>query len=222
MRGPVGMMGIVVREEGNKLPRSLAMTLGEIGSRQARFRARDEKGKTATKAGNDYTWLPVWFRIQRHGDDFTAFQSPDGIEWFEVGKHTIKLPRTALAGLLVSAGGNPPGTKKEDAPQGLFDHVTIDQKLPAPPPVPGALKATKTASDLVRLDWSPTPDSSQPPIAGIKVEASLDGAPFHEITDLPATATRFENTGLKNPASLRYRIRTYHRGGYSPYSNVAP
>jgi len=221
-RGPVGFMGIVVRQEGDKSPLAVAMTLGEIGSRQARFRARDEKGKANAKHGNDYTWLPVWFRIQRHGDDFTAWQSPDGIEWFEVGKHTVKLSRTALAGLLASTGGNPPGTKKEDAPQALFDHVTIERKLPAPPPAPRALKATKAAHDLVRLDWSTATGPTPPPHAGIKVEASLEGAPFYEIADLPATATRFENTGLQNPAALRYRIRAYHRGGYSPYSNVAP
>jgi hypothetical protein len=221
-RGPVGMLGLVVREEGNKPSRSLVMTVGETGGRQARFRSRDEKGKVITKPGNDYTWLPVWLRVQRHGDDFTAWQSPDGIEWFEVGKSTTKLPRTALAGLIVSPGGNPPGTKKEDAPQGIFDHVTIEKKLPAPPPAPGTLKATNTASDLVELDWSLTTDSKQSAPAGIKVEASLDGAPFYEIADLPATANRFENTGLKNPASLRYRIRAYHRGGYSPYSNIAP
>ncbi|MCW1925794.1 alginate lyase family protein [Luteolibacter arcticus] len=224
-RGPVGLMGIVVREEGNKSPLAAAMTLGEIGGRQARFRARDDKGKTATKAGNDYTWLPVWFRIQRDGDDFTAWQSPDGIEWFEVGKSTVKLPRTALAGLLVSTGGNPPGTKKEDAPQGLFDHVTIERKLPSPPAAPTALKATATnngnpsSNGVMTLVWKNAPNSGQ---AGIKVEASLNGSPFYEIADLPADATRFENTGLKDPAALRYRIRAYHRGGYSAYSSVAP
>lgn len=221
-RGPVGMMGLVVREEGNKGSLTAAMTLGEAGGRQARFRTRDEKGKVTTTPGNDYTWLPVWFRLQRSGHDFTAYQSPDGIEWFEVGKNSTKLPRTALAGLLVSAGGNPPGTKKEDTPQGLFDHVTIEKKLPAPPPAPGSIKATKTAPDIIRLDWSLTNDAKQTPLAGIKVEASLDGAPFYEIADLPANATSFENTGLKNPAALRYRTRTYHRGGYSPYSNIAP
>ncbi|MEK7951431.1 alginate lyase family protein [Luteolibacter soli] len=221
-RGPVGMMGIIVRDSDSKSPRIAAMTLGDAGGRQARFRTRDDKGKVTTKPGNDYTWLPVWFRLQRHGDDFTAYQSPDGIEWFEVGKSTLNLPTAALAGLLVSAEGNPPGTKKEDPPQGLFDHVTIEKNLPAPPPSPGNLKATKVSNDLIRLDWPLTNDATQPPISGIKIEASLDNAPFYEIADLSPTATSFENTGLKNPAAFHYRIRTYHRGGYSPYSNVTP
>ena len=210
-KGSVGMMGLTVREQSKKNPNALAMTLGEIGDRQARFRSRTDD-KVHTQLGNDYTWLPVWFRIQREGDEFTAFQSSDGIEWFSVGKSRVNLPRTALAGLLVSSGG-------EDSSQGLFDHVTIDPSPLAPPPAPVALTASKAGEGVVRLDWKTPPSSTQ---AGVKVEASLDGAPFYEIADLTAAAHRFENTGIKNPSALRYRIRAYNRGGYSPYSSVAP
>ncbi|HEY8903213.1 MAG TPA: hypothetical protein VIM48_05870 [Chthoniobacterales bacterium] len=35
-------------------------------------------------------------------------------------------------------------------------------------------------------------------------------------------ATRFENTGIKTPTSLGYRVRAYNRNGSSPYSNGAP
>lgn len=218
-KGPVGLMGVTVRDADETSKLALAMTLGEVGGRQARFRSRDDQGKVQTRPGCDYTWLPVWFRIRREADDFTAYQSSDGIEWFEVGKSPLKLPPQALAGLLVSGGGNPPGTKEKDAPSGLFDHVIIEKKLPAPPPAPSPLKATDAGDGVVRLEWIHAPDSKH---AGIKVEASLDGAPFYEIADLPANATRFENTGIKNATALRYRVRAYHRGGYSGYSNVAP
>ncbi len=56
----------------------------------------------------------------------------------------------------------------------------------------------------------------------MKVEASLDGAPFYEIADLAADASRFENTGIGRPAALRYRVRAYNTGGYSAYSNIVP
>ncbi|MEO7933326.1 MAG: hypothetical protein ABIT76_09230 [Chthoniobacterales bacterium] len=72
---------------------------------------------------------------------------------------------------------------------------------------------------MIRLDWKKPSVTSQ---SGVKIEASLDGAPFYEIADLAAAASRFENTGIKRPAALRYRIRTYNTGGYSAYSNVAP
>jgi hypothetical protein len=218
-KGPVGMMGVTVREFDNHKSSVMAMTLGETGGRQARFRTRSGNGKVDVKPGDDYTWLPVWFRIQRVGDVFTAYQSSDGIEWFSVGESTVSLPHAVLAGLLVSAGGNPPGTKREDPPQGIFDHVVIEQKPPVSPTAPGGLKATSLPENVVRLDWENAADSTR---AGMKVEASVDGAPFYEIADLAADATRFENTGIRNPAALRYRIRAYNRGGYSAYSNIVP
>jgi hypothetical protein len=219
-KGSVNMMGVAVRES-NAGPQSntLAMTLGEAGGRQARFRIRTKGGKPETKPGCDYTWLPVWLRIQRVGDTFTAFQSVDGIEWFAVGESKAAMPRKILAGLLVSEGGKPPGADMKDAPSGLFDHVTLEQTLPAPPAAPGSLKTTVLPDNVVQLDWTNAANTDQ---AGVKVEASVDGAPFYEIADLAANATRFENTGIKDPASIRYRLRAYHRGGYSGYSITVP
>jgi len=220
-RGPVGMMGVAVRAAGTgEQADTLAMTLGEAGGRQARFRIRTQGNKPEVKLGNDYTWLPVWLRIQRAGDTFAAFQSVDGIEWFQVGEKNMSLPKTVVAGLLVSGGeSSPPGTDRNAPPLGIFDHVTLEKNLPAPPATPSELKATRLPDDVVRLDWQNAANSNQ---AGVKVEASIDGAPFYEIADLSADATRFENTGIANPGAIRYRLRAYNRGGYSAYSNVAP
>lgn len=222
-KGPVGMMGVAVRElNGGNQSNILAMTLGETGGRQARFRVRTNGNKPEVKPGCDYTWLPVWLRIQRVGDTFTAFQSLDGIEWFTVGESKVAMPGKILAGLLVSEGGKPPYADLKAPPSGLFDHVTLEQKPPAPPaplaPLE-ALKATVLPDHLVQLDWTNAANSNH---AGVKVEASVDGAPFYEIADLAPDAARFENTGVQNPSSIRYRLRAYNRGGYSGYSNVVP
>ena len=216
-QGSVGMAGLTVREPGANNPRALAVTLGEIGGRLARFRTRAD-GKTTVQRGCDYTWLSVWLRIRRVGDEFTAYQSSNGIEWFEIGKSTVALPRTALIGLLASTGTTPPGRKAADSPQGIFDHVMIERQPPAPPTAPATLAAT-VLGGVVRLDWKNPGGSSQ---AGVKVEASLDGAPFYEIADLVSDASRFENTGIARPSAVRYRVRAYNTGGYSAYSNVAP
>ncbi len=217
-KGSVGMMGLTIREPGTSKPRAMAVTLGEVGGRLARFRTRVD-GKTTVQRGCDYTWLPVWLRIRRVGDDFTAYQSSNGIEWFEIGKSTVALPRTALVGLLASTGITPPGRKAKDSPEGIFDHVLIERQPSPPPAAPAALTATTLGDHGVRLDWKNASETSQ---SGVKVEASLDGAPFYEIADLAADASRFENTGIDHPAALHYRVRTYHTGGYSAYSNVAP
>ncbi|MBW8780622.1 MAG: alginate lyase family protein [Verrucomicrobia bacterium] len=216
-KGPVGLMGLMMRDRGPGKPRDLAMTLGGVGGRQARFHARAGDGKADVQRGDDYTWLPVWFRLQRAGGSVAAFQSSDGIEWFIVGKSTVVLPRIVQAGLLVSADGKPPG--KGDPAQGLFDNVTIHRAVPLPPAPPASLTATDLGEGVVRLDWANASNSTQ---AGMKIESSAEGAPFYEIADLAADVTRFENTGLKKTAGLRYRVRAYNRGGYSPYSNPVP
>jgi hypothetical protein len=216
-QGSVGMMGLTVREADGSKPRVMALTLGEVGGRLARFRVRAE-GKTTVQRGCDYTWLPVWFRIQRVGDQFTSYQSSDGIEWFKVGQSTMALPKSVLAGLLASTGGTPPGRKATDAAKGIFDHVTIEGQPATPPAAPDTLTAKLLDDGVVCLDWKNASGTSQ---AGVKIEASIDGAPFYEIADLTAGASRFENTGIERPAALRYRLRAYNRGGYSAYSNVA-
>ena len=217
-KGSVAMAGLTVREPVANKPRAMAATLGEIGGRLARFRTRADD-KTTVQRGCDYTWLPVWLRIRRVGDEFTAYQSSDGIEWFEVGKSTVALPRTALVGLLASTGGTPPGRKATDPAQSVFDHVSIDRQPPPPPPAPGALATTALEDGVIRLDWKNASPTSQ---SGVKIEASLDGGPFYQIADLAADASRFENTGIKLSSALRYRVRAYNTGGYSAYSNVAP
>jgi hypothetical protein len=215
--GSVGMMGLTVREADAKKPDVMAVTLGEVGGRLARFRTRFG-GKTTVQRGCDYTWMPVWLRIRRVGDEITAYQSSDGIAWFEVGKSTVSLPRGVLAGLLASGGGTPPGRKATDSAQGIFDHVTIEKQPPAPPAAPVSLTATSLDDGVMRLDWQNASGTTQ---SGLKIEASRDGAPFYEIADLAADASRFENTGIEKPSALRYRVRAYSIGGYSAYSNVA-
>ena len=217
-QGSVGMAGLTVREPAANKPRALAVTLGEVGGRLARFRTRID-GETTIQAGCDYSWLSVWLRIRRVGDEFTAYQSSDGIEWFKIGQSTVSLPRTVLTGLLASTGETPPGRKAADSPQGIFDHVAIQRQPAPPPPAPGALATTVLDDGVIRLDWENASSISQ---SGVKIEASLDDAPFYEIADLSAGASRFENTGIAKPSALRYRVRAYNTGGYSAYSNIAP
>jgi hypothetical protein len=216
-QGIVGMMGLTIREPDVKKPRVMAVTLGEVGGRLARFRTQVD-GKSIVQRGCDYTWLPVWFRIRRVGDEFIAYQSSDGIKWFKIGQSTVALPRSVLVGLLASGGETPPGRKATDAAKGIFDHVKIERQPPTPPPVPGTLTATALDDGVVRLDWKNASGTSQ---SGVKIDASLEGSPFYEIADLSAGASRFENTGIERPSALRYRVRAYNTGGYSGYSNVA-
>src|SRR5947209_1049533 len=70
-RGSVNMTGLMMRETTADNARAAALTLGEVGGRQARFRTRSNTGEKATvQWGDDYTWIPTWFRLRREGSVF--------------------------------------------------------------------------------------------------------------------------------------------------------
>ncbi len=113
-------IGLLVRESAAPEARAVALTLGEIGNRQCRFGARNEPAASMTwQAGNDYTWLPVWFRIERSGDLFTGYQSVDGSNWFRVGSSEVPLADACLVGFAVT------GQKEATFNTTVFDHATL-------------------------------------------------------------------------------------------------
>ncbi len=212
-RGKIKMAGIMMRESVGEDACFAALTTGEYGGRQARFRTRSETdGRTTTHYGCDYTWPPVWFRIQRSGDVFSGFQSIDGIEWFEIGESEIAMPSKMLVGFLVAG-------EDDDREESVatFCEASGEASPPSPPAAPEGLSA-EAGDGRVELAWQHPGEDG---VAGFKVEASIDGAPFHEISDLPSDSRGFINTGRKEPSTIRYRVRAYNRGGYSGYSSVA-
>ena len=213
-KGGVHKMGLMMREGAADDARMLALTLGEVGGRQTRFGTRDTTGgATKTRSGNDYTWIPAWFRLQRTGDDFTASQSSDGVTWFPIATSTVSMRKTFLVGLAAAAGDKAKGEPGTTA----FDNVTLAVTPPAGPAAPTALAATTPDGGEVQLTWKNHATNQ----TGFKVEVSTDGELFYEIADLAADATRFVNTGLSTPEGLHYRVRAYNTGGYSAYSNTA-
>ncbi|MES2477141.1 MAG: alginate lyase family protein [Verrucomicrobiota bacterium] len=214
-QGDISMAGLMMRDGPAADAKMLALTLGEIGGRQARFRTRSSTGgKSEIQFGNDYTWIPAWFRLQRVGNVFTAYQSSDGIEWFVVGSSTVSMSKSYLVGLVAHSSGDSEGAPGSVA----FDNVTAEIAIPLAPKDPGGLLAGSPKGAAVGLSWKHADDKA----VGFKIEAATEEAgQFYEIADLVGSAVGFTNTGLRNPKSMRYRIRAYNRGGYSPYSNVA-
>ncbi len=119
-RSGLSALGLVMRESAAPEARGVALTLGEAGLRGTRARFRAERGSSpSVSRGNDYTWAPVWFRLARRGDVFTASHSVDGKTWFEVGSAKIALPADYLLGVVVCASSSSkPG-------RGLFEQVDV-------------------------------------------------------------------------------------------------
>jgi regulation of enolase protein 1 (concanavalin A-like superfamily) len=92
--------GLMIRESLSSGAKSLALTLGEIGARGTRFRTRSSTGgSTSTESGNDYTTTPVWYRLQRSGNNFTASHSPDGVTWYNLGSSLVTMATNCYVGL---------------------------------------------------------------------------------------------------------------------------
>ena len=113
-------VGLMVRESFAPEARTIALTLGEVGARQCRFGTRADASTSMTwQKGDDYTWAPVWFKIQRVGNVFTEYQSIDGTNWFKVGLGPALFANHCLVGLAVTA------QKKDAFNTTVFDHVTV-------------------------------------------------------------------------------------------------
>jgi regulation of enolase protein 1 (concanavalin A-like superfamily) len=97
--------GLMMRAGLNSDDPAVGLVLGSVGWRIAEMGARSTAGGPMTwTTGNEYTTMPAWFRLQRAGNVFTAYQSSDGITWFTVATSTIAMPITYYVGLAACSG----------------------------------------------------------------------------------------------------------------------
>ena len=103
--GTLAKTGLVIRESLNANAPALAVTIGDAGWRYAKFGVRSSAGASMSwTSGDEFTWLPVWFRLQRSGNTFTAYQSSDGVAWFTMGSATVTMASNYYVGLAACSG----------------------------------------------------------------------------------------------------------------------
>ncbi len=129
-----------------------------------------------------YANAPIWVRLTRTGNSFSAFYSADGIAWTQIGvaRTLNNINATALAGLAVSAVNN---TVLNTS---TFDNVTVVGTPPTPPgvtvnPAMGlqTTEAGGTATFGVKLNSQPAAD----------VTIALSGSDATEGAVSPASLT---------------------------------
>jgi endoglucanase Acf2 len=70
------------------------------------FQRRLSTGGTSTHTSGGTAAAPVWVRLTRDGNTFTAFRSADGASWTQVGSASISMTTQVVAGLAVTSHSN--------------------------------------------------------------------------------------------------------------------
>ena len=118
--GTLSNTGLMMRETLDAGASAVTMVLGSTGGRIAAMGSRSTTGGSmAWTTGNQYTVTPVWLRLERSGNVFTASQSSDGVTWFTVGTSTISMASTYYVGLVACSGDISSDTTETS----MFDNV---------------------------------------------------------------------------------------------------
>jgi regulation of enolase protein 1 (concanavalin A-like superfamily) len=113
-----------MRESLDAASRHASLALTTDG--KAKFRRRISVGGTTASDGPSAgsTTLPRWLRLTRHGQEFTAFLSTDGVQWQRVHTtQTVAMPSTIYVGVLGLRNG---GTGLATA---HFSHVVVRSSI---------------------------------------------------------------------------------------------
>lgn len=141
-------VGILLRGALNSGSAQMGITLGGTGWRYCHAVSRTTLGgQTNWKGGCDFTYAPVWMRLEREGNTVRAYQSRDGQTWHLIQQQTVVLPATAYIGMLVASN---------ETYRASFDHVCLvaDESQATDSRVPDELTATCGHEGTVRLVWN--------------------------------------------------------------------
>ena len=141
-------VGIMLRGSLGSGSAQAGIALGGTGQRYCQTISRTAPGsQTNWKTGCDFTYAPVWMRIEREGHVVRTYQSRNGKDWFLVQQLNMALPTTAYIGMFVCAG---------ETYRASFDHVLLesDTKQVVEEAKPSGLVATCMSGGTAHLVWT--------------------------------------------------------------------
>jgi regulation of enolase protein 1 (concanavalin A-like superfamily) len=207
---PWAKAGVMMRQNLDAWSPNVAMLVTAAASLSLQSRV-PSNGTTNVVAGPWYN-APMWVKLARAGNDFTASYSSDGATWTVLGTQTVTMGANIFVGLAACAHSTSTVTTA------TFDNLSASVSEPppggTPPAAPSGLRLTGVTSSTVSLAWY---DNASDETA-YEVEGGTYGN-FAVLATLPANTTTYSDTGLAASTSYNYRVRAVRDGVYSEYSN---
>jgi alpha-D-xyloside xylohydrolase len=168
--------GIMIRGSlaANAANAFLAITPGNGVTSQS----RSSNGGSTGFSNTTGLTAPYWLRMQRVGNDFSVFKSPDGVNWTSAGATVTlgNIPSSCVIGLALTSHDNTALAAAQ------FDHVTIvDTSLAAPTGLAATVTngTASTTTGTVSLSWQATAGAT-----GYTVKrATASGGPYATIAE---------------------------------------
>jgi hypothetical protein len=122
-------VGLMMRETLDPASKEVSLRLYSLNAPafnpSVTFGARMSSGASSVDfGGNPATAGPYWLKLTRSGNTFSAYTSPDGVKWTQIGKpQSVSMNSNILVGFAAAAEIN--GWFSQTA---TFDHVTAPVK----------------------------------------------------------------------------------------------
>ena len=175
------------------------------------FQYRSSAGGNSVNINTTGLSAPYWVRLVRSGNTFTAYRSPDGVTWTQIGSTTISMGTTVYAGLAVTSHDN---SKLCTA---VFDNVYVPgwQNVTVPS-APTGLLATENPGK-VALSWQPVANATS---YNVKRAPLRTGTGNAYVLIANVTGTTYSDTNLANNIAYSYVVSAVNLAGESV--NSAP
>lgn len=171
------------------------------------FQWRSSAGGSCSNVEVSGVTAPVWLKIERYADSFSAWYGSNGSTWTQIGS-SVTLPMNYYGirlGLAVCAHNN------SVTGNAAFGNLSLTPLTP-PPAAPTGLSAT-AGNAQVSLSWSASNGATS---YNIK-RSTTSGGPYSTVGT--ATVTNYVNTGLTNGTTYHYVVTAVNSGGESGNSS---
>jgi predicted outer membrane repeat protein len=161
--------------------------------------------------------LLIWSDNSDNEGGFRVERSPDGVGgWTEIGQ----VPTNQTSFVVDGVTCGPPSFYRVRAsnPGAVSSYTNVASTSVCPPDAPTGLAATTSSRMGIALIWTDNSFNE----SGFAIERSLDGASnWAEIERVAANDMTYGSRGLDCNTTYFYRVRAFHLGGMSLYSNTA-